>query len=241
MVRAPSHGRSTKRSQRNKRFLIYCGAVVTEVEYFKYVKSVVERYCAAGWDVQKDITVEREGVDPLTLTEDAIVLMRKDARAARKEHYEAFDQVWAVTDIDDFAEKIQQAQDKANTTRGKVRLVISNPCFEVWIIDHVKSCPPAYTQTPLCQQLAKQLGLVGNTTGHRNKHLMLDQLKGKYSDALKNAKRHMSDAEQRTLRLHHPSVNKRSNYAPWTDVPDVINTIIDECKRISGQDITDEL
>ena len=241
MVRAPAHGRPKKRSKRNKRFLIYCGAVVTEVEYFDYVKSVAERYCDAGWNVREDVRLEKEGVDPLTLTEDAVRLMRRDAKDAKKEQYEPFDQIWAVTDIDDFGEKIQQAQDKAASAGGKVQLVISNPCFEVWIIDHVKSCPSSYTQTPICQQLAKQLGLVMNTTGHRSKHLNFERISGRYADAVRNAQQHMRDAEQRSLREHHPSVTKKSNYVPWTDIPDVVRAIIDECRRISGQDISGEL
>ena len=39
MVHVPSHGRSKKQSKRNKRFLIVCGGVVTEFEYFSYIKS----------------------------------------------------------------------------------------------------------------------------------------------------------------------------------------------------------
>ena len=242
MVHTPAHGRPKKRSKRNKRFLIICGALVTEVEYFNHVKSVVEQYCpATNWNVRKDVQVEKEGVDPLTLTEDAIRLMHQDAKAAKAEQYEPFDRIWAVTDIDDFAEKIRQAQDKADSTEGKVHLVISNPCFEVWIIDHARSCPLAYTTTPMCQELAKQLGLVGNTGGgHRNKHLVIDRIKGNYAHALKNAQQHMRD-EQRSLRERHPSVSRQSNYAPWTDVPEVVETIIAECRRISGHDITDEL
>lgn len=106
MVHTPAHGRPKKRSKRNKRFLIYCGAVVTEVEYFEYIKSVAQRCCANGWDVQEDVTLEKEGVDPLTLIKDAIDLMRKDARDAKKEDYEPFDRIWAVTDIDDFARQL---------------------------------------------------------------------------------------------------------------------------------------
>lgn len=241
MVQVPVHGRPEKKAERNKRFLIFCGGIVTEVEYFEYVKSVVGRYCSPGWNVQEDVQVEKKGVDPLTLTEDAITLMRRDAQAAQKEEYEPYERVWVVTDIDDFAKKIQQAQDAADATGGKVELVISNPCFEVWIIDHAESCPAEYTQTPMCQQLAKELDLVGNASGRRNKHIQIDKISGKYAEALEHARQHMCDSAQRELRQRHPAVNNQSNYAPWTDVPRVVEALIEECKRVSGRDISSEL
>lgn len=241
MVHAPAHGRPSRKSKRGKRFLIFCGAEVTEIEYFEYVKSVVKRHCAASWDVQHALDIKGKGIDPLTLTEEAIALMHRDAKTARKEQYEPYSQIWVVTDVDDFSRKIQQAHGKAGSTSGKVQLVISNPCFEVWLIDHVVSCPAAYTQTRPCQQYAKELGLLGNTTGRKNKHLMLDAITGRYASAVKNAGQHMRDPEQQALRRNRPSAVKNASYAPWTDIPQITATLINECKRMCGTDITGEL
>jgi hypothetical protein len=241
VVHAPAHGRPKKHSKRNKRYLILCGGIVTEVQYFKYVKSQVRHYAIPNWDVQSGILLEGEGVDPLTLASHAVSEFKHDAKDAKAEQYDSFICVWAVTDVDDFGEKLQQAQDKVDTTSGKVKLIISNPCFEVWLIDHAKSCPESYQGTAMCQQLAKQLGLVNSAEGHKNKHLVIDRVQGHYSDALRNAQLHMRDDGQQSLRTHHPSVGKRINYAPWTDVPEVVVTLIAECKRASGHDLTAEL
>lgn len=221
--------------------MILCGGIVTEIEYFKYVKSRVRLYATPNWDVQGEIVLEGEGVDPLTLASHAVSEFRHDARDAKAEQYDPFICVWAVTDVDDFGEKLQQAQDKVDTTSGKVKLVISNPCFEVWLIDHARSCPESYQETRICQQIAKQLELVNSAEGRKNKHLAIDHIQGYYSDALRNAQLHMRDGEQQSLRMHHPSVSKRANYAPWTDVPEVVATLVTECKRVSGHDLTAEL
>lgn len=241
MVHVPEHGRSKKHSKRSKRYLILCGGMVTEIEYFKYVKSKVRRYATPNWDVRSNVVLEGEGVDPLTLASDAISKFRRDVRDSKEDQYDPFTCVWVVTDVDDFGEKLQQAQDKVHKTSGKVKLVISNPCFEVWLIDHVKSCPEAYKETAMCQQLAKQLGLVYSPKGHKDKHLAVDHIQGRYLAAIRNAQLHMRDEHQQSLRAHHPSAQKRANYAPWTDMEDVISELISECLRVSGHELTAEL
>ena len=240
MVHVPSHGRSKKQSKRNKRFLIVCGGVVTEFEYFSYIKSEVSKYCATSWNIHKSINIEKEGVDPLTLMKYAIKLERLDCKEAKKENYDSFTLVWVVTDVDEFGEKIRQAQSKSDSTCGKIKLVISNPCFEVWLIDHVKSCPLSCTETRDCQKEAKELGLLHNTNGNKNKHIQLEKLTGNYKNASKNAKQHMQ-TEQRETRKNHPSVTQKSNYAPWTDVPEIVETILNECKRVSRIDLSEKL
>lgn len=236
MVRVPAHGRSKIRSKRNKRFLIVCGGIVTEAEYFEYVKSKASKCCTLSWDVNESLLLKKDGVDPLTLTEHAVELERQDCKSSKKEGYDSFSLVWVVTDVDDFGEKIQQAQSKANSTGGKIKLIISNPCFEVWIIDHLKSCPLSCAATRDCQREAKQLGLLCNTTGSKHKHIELGKIEGNYKNAFKNAKLHMGQI-QKKKRRNHPSVTSKSNYAPWTDVPEIIETIVYECKRVSGFDL----
>ncbi|WP_234923993.1 RloB family protein [Bifidobacterium longum] len=45
---------------------------------------------------------------------------------------------------------------------------MSNPCFEVWLLDHMKACPPSYTLTPDVESAAAKAGIVG---GNRNKYV----------------------------------------------------------------------
>lgn len=240
MIRVPSHGRSKIRRKRNKRFLIVCGGIVTESEYFEYVRSKASKCCALSWNVNKSLLLKKDGVDPLTLTDYAVELERQDCKSSKKEGYDPFSLVWVVTDVDDFGEKIHQAQSKANSTDGKIKLIISNPCFEVWIIDHLKSCPLSCTATRDCQKAAKQLGLLCNTKGSKYKHIALEKIEGNYKNAFKNAKLHMGQT-QKKKRRNHPSVTNKSNYAPWTDVPEIVETILNECKHASGIDLSEKL
>lgn len=241
MVHTPAHGRSKKHSKRNRRFLILCGGVVTEIDYFDYVKSTMRRYAYPNWDVKRHVALDGEGVDPLTLAKDAVCRFRQDAKDAKKEEYDPFTCVWVVTDVDDFGEKVQQAQATVDAAPKRVKLIISNPCFEVWLIDHKRSCPESYKDTAMCQELAERLQVVDAAKGHSHKHVSIEQIEGHYLDAIRNARLHMRDAEQQSLRTHHPSVSKHANYAPWTDVPDVLSTLITECTRVSGWDFSAEL
>jgi hypothetical protein len=45
-----------------------------------------------------------------------------------------FDHVWCVADVDDYREDIDKAVRLAS--RAKISLVISNPCFEFWLLLH---------------------------------------------------------------------------------------------------------
>lgn len=108
-------------------------------------------------------------------------------------------------------------------------MIISNPCFDVWLIDHVRSCPRSYTQTAECEKLAKQLGLIDMSRNPNNpKHINFDRIVGKYLNATKNAQQHMDDDRQQRTRISNPG----GEYAPWTDVPHVVDTLIDEYRRL---------
>jgi hypothetical protein len=50
-------------------------------------------------------------------------------RAARED----YDQVWCVVDVDDFQD-VNQACDEAR--KSDIGLIISNPCFELWLLLH---------------------------------------------------------------------------------------------------------
>ncbi len=67
---------------------------------------------------------------------DAAVLKKKSSDKRRKRHPEdAYDEVWAVFDRDEhphFAEACQKARD------NEVGLAVSNPCFELWLLLHIR-------------------------------------------------------------------------------------------------------
>ena len=101
--------------------LIVCEGKRTEPDYFKGLIRIVRnpRVKIEIADVQ--------GV-PLTLV-----------RAAKKlkDGNPDFDSVWCVSDVDEhpLAEAVQMARDNG------IRLAISNPCFELWLLLHFRDSP----------------------------------------------------------------------------------------------------
>lgn len=192
MVHKPNAGHWGKSKPRNKRFLIYSGGIVTEVEYFQYVRrhlfgDYVKNLRIKSGEVDDPVRVEADGVDPKTLVEGAARLLHEDKKDAKKESYDPFAVVWAVTDVDDFGkngDKLRAAVDKGR--QSGVEVIISNPCFDVWLIDHKQPCPLSYTQTSECEKLAKRLGLIDMSRNRNNpKHIRQEAIAGKYATAAK--------------------------------------------------------
>lgn len=235
MVHKPNAGHRGKSKPRNKRFLIYSGGIVTEVEYFQYVRrhlfgDYVKNLRIKSGEVDDPVRVEADGVDPKTLVDDAAKLLYEDKKDAKKESYDPFAVVWAVTDVDDFGkngDKLRAAVDKGR--QSGVEVIISNPCFDVWLIDHKQSCPLSYTQTSECEKLAKRLGLIDMSRNRNNpKHIRQEAIVEQYATAAKNAQKHMSE-QHRRIRDSRPS---SGDYAPWTDIPKIVDTLIEEYKTL---------
>lgn len=235
MVHKPNAGHRGKLKPRNKRFLIYSGGIVTEVEYFQYVRrhlfgDYVKNLRIKSGEVDDPVRVEADGVDPKTLVDDAAKLLYEDKKDAKKESYDPFAVVWAVTDVDDFGkngDKLRAAVDKGR--QSGVEVIISNPCFDVWLIDHKQSCPLSYTQTSECEKLAKRLGLIDMSRNRNNpKHIRQEAIAEQYAAAAKNAQKHMSE-QHRRIRDSRPS---SGDYAPWTDIPKIVDTLIEEYKTL---------
>ena len=235
MVHKSNAGHRGKSKPRNKRFLIYSGGIVTEVEYFQYVRrhlfgDYVKNLRIKSGKVDDPVRVEADGVDPKTLVEGAAKLLREDKKDAKKESYDPFAVVWAVTDVDDFGkngDKLRAAVDKGR--QSGVEVIISNPCFDVWLIDHKQPCPLSYTQTSECEKLAKRLGLIDMSRNRNNpKHIRQEAIAVKYATAAKNAQKHMGE-QHRRIRDNRPS---SGDYAPWTDIPKIVDTLIEEYKTL---------
>lgn len=58
------------------------------------------------------------------------------AAAHRDRKPGAFDEVWCVVDVDEF----DVASAASEARRHQVRLAISNPCFELWLLLHHADC-----------------------------------------------------------------------------------------------------
>lgn len=209
MVHKPNAGHRGKSKPRNKRFLIYSGGIVTEVEYFQYVRrhlfgDYVKNLRIKSGEVDDPVRVEADGVDPKTLVEGAAKLLREDKKDAKKESYDPFAVVWAVTDVDDFGkngDKLRAAVDKGR--QSGVEVIISNPCFDVWLIDMSRN-------------------------RNNPKHIRQEAIVEQYATAAKNAQKHMSE-QHRRIRDNRPS---SGDYAPWTDIPKIVDTLIEEYKTL---------
>jgi hypothetical protein len=125
---------------------------VTEVEYFEGIKDhfraipVVIGSCA----------VEGVGRDPLRVVHEAVKCRDRAAEAARRrgDAFLAYDEVWAVVDVDDHAsldQAIKEARDR------DVKLVISFPCFEIWLLWHFQDCPAALSARAVHDKLSRHI------------------------------------------------------------------------------------
>lgn len=108
------------------RLLVVCGGASTELAYFTGLKG--ERRAP-----HVKIDIKPKGVAPSGLVGYAQNLLRYNP--------DEFDEVWCVTDVDQFKD-IPAAVRAAGPD---IRLTISNPCFELWLLLHFEDMPPHCT------------------------------------------------------------------------------------------------
>lgn len=100
------------------RVLVYCGGVRTEPAYLEGIRGLIR-------DLPVAVEVRSRGVGPEQLIEHAVSF------AARNPGF--YDEIWCVIDVDEFdVESASQAAAAAG-----VRLAVSNPCFELWLLLHL--------------------------------------------------------------------------------------------------------
>lgn len=106
--------------------LICCQGTVTEPEYFQRYKQSLRA---------PSITIRKKSLDPKKLVKHALNL-KKDGN---------YDEVYIVVDVDEYTD--QQFEEAIKLCRGqttgknKIHMVISNPCFELWLYLHKNPFP----------------------------------------------------------------------------------------------------
>ncbi len=141
----PDKGRKSRRRpimtrELRQRFLIVCEGEKTEPNYFRSFRA------------QVDVKVIGTGKDTIGVVEYANRLKKEATRKA-----EAYDQVWAVFDRDDFsAEKFNGAIQIAR--RKEIRAAYSNPSFELWFLLHFDERRSPITRKDCGVLLSKRLG-----------------------------------------------------------------------------------
>ena len=212
-------GRGSNKRQRAERWLIACNGKVTERQYFEWL---IGRLGLGG---RVKVDCSSAGKDPYTLVKNAAKIRTVEERRAKDGHFDPWARVFAVTDCDTF--ELQDAQRLAKE-KG-IELVVSNPCFEVWLIDHCRECPPSCAETSRCEKEARRLGLVEANDHHRaatakrQKAVNTSMLDGREGKALLNAAAH-NTLEKRMVR--NSAVDSLSGYAVWTDVAGLVEALV---------------
>ena len=203
----PQHGRKAARPRRSrkKRYLVVAGGAVTEKRYFTQLQSLYN----------VNIEYQYKNNSPAQLAKYAAKLKEEDERDTSTDCYE---KVWVVVDVDNFHDHGQAA--KICKDNG-IELVISNPCFEVWLFDHISICPSSFTLTSIVESAAEKAGISNGNRGKDINAKLIDS--GHISNAMHNAERHNTVEHKHGRDRLIPQQEQK--YAPWTDMPTVIKTL----------------
>jgi len=106
---------------------VFCEGARTEPEYIEALK----REPAIHDSASVDLRIEARGAVPLTLVNAAA-----EARAHSSQEQGEIDEVWCLFDVEwpENHPRLREARTKA--AASDVRLAISNPCFELWLVLH---------------------------------------------------------------------------------------------------------
>lgn len=209
-------GRKKQTRAKRKRHLIVSNGKVTETEYFNHLISEM--------DVRGSVRYRHIDGDPLKVAKQLSRELENDKKAVKTGEIEALSSAWIVVDSDEFR-NLAKAEREAKT-KG-VKLAISNPCFEVWPIDHVSPCPETFASTPQCEKRARNLGVLKTTDPNRSsaskfKSVNLEMIDGKKDQALANAAKHNTDDKRRAREANPDNVVA---YQVWTDLPDLVDDV----------------
>ncbi|GAA1234317.1 RloB family protein [Prauserella halophila] len=148
------------------RILLLCGAEVTEPSYFRGLK---QRYRHPAVNV-----VRKGGKDPVSLIRLAAKLREQDE----------CDETWCVIDVDEY--NIDAAFSEAQ--RLDVKLAVSNPCFEYWLLLHFERCE---APLPCFQDVEPRLRQ--QVRGYNKKSLNFSDYAAGVTDAVDRAKHRCGD------------------------------------------------
>lgn len=147
-----------------------------------------------------DVKFHRKRGVPLTLVQIAKDERDSAAQAAKREGDEnlRYDSVWCVPDVDKHP-NIPEA--KLMAAANGIEIVISNPCFELWLLLHFQESPGAKHHRDM-QKLMK------SHIPNYDKHVDFTDFRDGYPQAIKRAERLV----MRAVAEHEPGRN------PTTDV-----------------------
>lgn len=214
--RGLARGRKKQTRAKRKRHLIVSNGKVTETEYFTFLINEM--------DVRGSVRYRHIDGDPLKVAKQVSRELESDKKAGKAGEIEELSSAWIVVDTDEF--RNLSAAEREAKFKG-VRLAISNPCFEVWLIDHVSPCPETFASTPQCERRARDLGVLKSTDHNRSsaskfKSVNFEIVGGNKDRALANAAKHNSDDKRRVRNTNPDNI---AAYQVWTDMPDLVDDV----------------
>jgi hypothetical protein len=166
-----------------KTLLVFCEGERTEPEYLNALKlQPAIREIAA---VEIRVAQASSGAVPLTLVRWAI-----EARGRALSENDEIDEFWCVFDVEWPINHPNLAEAIALAKANEISLAVSNPCFEVWLILHLKE-HGAWLDNDQARKLRRQLD---NSTDKGLDPARYMPYVGKASDrAAKLEERHLQD------------------------------------------------
>ena len=161
----PPYGRRPPLVDAGRRLLAICGGERTENEYLKGLARQV------GFRGLRVVPQKKgKGKDPADVVNQAL---------QRSSTGKPFDEVWCVLDKDDFG---LAAAIKRSSQTG-IRLAVSNPSFELWLLLHLKDCGAELTQAEALERLRKCL------PNYDKARLKFDDFASRVDEAIRRGRR----------------------------------------------------
>ncbi len=127
-----SKGRPLRRKPEDRAprrtFLVFCEGIVTEPLYLRALEQELAREMNAP--VRLEISKD-SGAVPLTLVTKAV-----EARARSDGKWGEIDEVWCIFDVEWPQNHPDLKEARALAERSEVKVAVSNPCFELWLLLH---------------------------------------------------------------------------------------------------------
>lgn len=122
-LRRKSEDRAPRRT-----FLVFCEGIVTEPLYLR----ALERELAREMNAPVRLEISKDsGAVPLTL-----VTRAARARARSDNKWGEIDEVWCIFDVEWPQNHPNLKEARALAERNDVKVAVSNPCFELWMLLH---------------------------------------------------------------------------------------------------------
>ena len=129
-AQAPLRRRVASRAPK-RTFLVFCEGQRTEPDYLKALKREPAVRDLASVDIR--IHEDTLGSAPLTLVKAAA-----DARARYGQDQSEIDEVWCLFDVEWPKNHPNLKKAIALAKRSNVKVAVSNPCFELWLLLHFR-------------------------------------------------------------------------------------------------------